>query len=368
MTKLITTTCALMLLGMELSAADPRVLYVDNTAPNGGNGSYAQPFNNLQDASTASGPGDTIFVSVGDGTSNGMNQGIVLKDSQNLMGSGFPLITNVNGVAVELANYNQVTGIHIDGSQSWGIHGASIDGAFIANNSINHSQKDGGIGIFDCSGQIQVTKTTLIGSGGKTVGIHIESKNYTATEPLLQWNIINNFDEGIEIYGYQHSSIASQILSNDVSATTSAGIDVESFDTNISNATIQNNTVHDNSSNGIYTSSYSQLKSTLLNNVVTGNSAEGIAVSTEKNGRHVCFAEQNIMINNGGQAGFLAETSLNLFQGDVLCLHLNNNESDTGYQLTNYIGDTFFFEVPNTNIGTINTKGNIKQVGPGYCQ
>lgn len=359
-------SCSFLVMGML--HADPRVLYVDNTAPNGGDGSYAHPFNTLQNAETASGFGDTIFVSVGDGSSNGMNQGIVLKDNQNLMGSGFPLITNTSGVAVELADYNQVTGIHIDSSKSWGIHGSGINGAFIANNSITHSQHDGGIGIFDGAGQIQITKTTLSGSGGKTVGIHIESKGYTATDALVKWNIINNYDEGVEIYGYKNSSIVSEVSFNDISGTASGGVDVESFDQNYSTASILNNTVHDNSSNGIIAYSGSNLHSIISNNIVTGNTLEGIVVSTGNRGKHVSFNEKNILLRNGGQAGFLAETSLLLIPGDVMCLHLNNNESDTGYQLINYLGETFYFEVPNTNVGTINTKGIIKQVGPGYCQ
>lgn len=359
---------SIMLMALGSLAADPRVIYVDNTASDWGNGTYSKPYNTLRDAETASGPGDTLFILVGDGTTYGMDQGIVLKDNQVLIGSGFPQITNSNGPAVELANYNQVTGLHIEGADSWGIHGAGINGAFIANNSINNSQNNGGIGIFNGSGTIQITKTTLNGAGGNTVGIHIESSGYTATNALLQWNIIDNVESGIQIYGYKNSSIVSEISFNDISSTTTVGIDVESLDQNVSTTSILNNTVHDNYANGILTFSRSNLHTTALNNVVSNNAKEGMVASTSSMGHQVCFLEQNAFESNGGVGGFYAHTSLNLLPGDVLCLHLNKNSSDTGYQLTNYLGDSFYYEVPNTNVGTVHTTGIIKQVGPGYCQ
>lgn len=366
MIKISAITCSLLLLG--IAHADPRVIYVDNTGKAGGNGSYSNPFNTLKEAELASGPWDTIFVSVGDGTTSGMDEGVVLKEGQNLMGSGFPVITNTQGTAVELASYNQVTGVHIMGSKSWAIHGSGINGAFIANTSISEPKKDGGIGIFDGSGPIQITKTTLTGGVKKTVGIHLESTGYTATDALIKWNIINNFDEGVEVYGYKNSSITSEILYNDVSHTSSGGIDIHSFDQSYSTATIENNTIHDNGSNGIIATSESNLKSAISKNWVSGCKMEGIAVYTKNSGRHVASVTNNLFEKNGGQAGFLAETSKSIFQLDTLCLQLNGNESDTGYQLTNHFVDSFYLEVPNTNIGTVQTSGQIKQVGPGYCQ
>lgn len=71
------------------SGADQRVLHVNNTAGGGGNGSLENPFSTLAAAQAASQAHDIIYVHAGNGTSSGMNAGIVLdKAGQRLLGSG----------------------------------------------------------------------------------------------------------------------------------------------------------------------------------------------------------------------------------------------------------------------------------------
>ncbi|MCI0381626.1 MAG: inverse autotransporter beta domain-containing protein [Chlamydiae bacterium] len=64
-------------------------IFVDNTA--GSDGTFESPFNTLLAAQNASKIGDIIYVFPGDGTSTGMNNGIILKNNQSLVGSGFAL-------------------------------------------------------------------------------------------------------------------------------------------------------------------------------------------------------------------------------------------------------------------------------------
>lgn len=61
-------------------------VFVNNTSSS--NGTFESPFPTLVQAQTASKPGDVIYVFAGDGTSNGMNAGITLKDKQRFLGSG----------------------------------------------------------------------------------------------------------------------------------------------------------------------------------------------------------------------------------------------------------------------------------------
>ena len=66
---------------------DPYVVwFVDNTSHS--QGTYESPFNTLVDAQNNSNPNDIIYVFVGDGTDNGMNGGIILKNGQQLLGAG----------------------------------------------------------------------------------------------------------------------------------------------------------------------------------------------------------------------------------------------------------------------------------------
>ncbi len=106
--------------------------FVDNTSSS--EGTFESPFSDFQSAEQASQPRDIIYVFSGDGTDQGMNQGLHLKDDQKLLGAGtshpfntsagevytpilskMPLVTNRNvpglgGNAVDAANRNEIAG------------------------------------------------------------------------------------------------------------------------------------------------------------------------------------------------------------------------------------------------------------------
>ena len=102
------------------------VIFVNNTASGGGDGSFGLPFNTLAAAAAASGSGDKIFVYAGDGTTAGYDAGIVLKSGQKLIGEGAglvvagstvvpagnpPKLSNPFGSAVTLDADNEVAGV-----------------------------------------------------------------------------------------------------------------------------------------------------------------------------------------------------------------------------------------------------------------
>src|SRR5687768_17185480 len=107
-----------------------RVWYVDNTSPEGGDGSLVAPFSSLERAERASDVGDTVYVFLGDGTARGLDEGIRLKPRQLLVGSGValaadgeeilpagdpPLLSAPRGAVVELAEGSSVAGVAISG-------------------------------------------------------------------------------------------------------------------------------------------------------------------------------------------------------------------------------------------------------------
>ena len=128
-------------------------IHVDNTAPDGGDGSFEHRFNHLLQAQAASAPGDVIIVHKGDGTTTFYNQGITLQNNQYLLGAQFagqllihglpicftgdfqrPTITNGAGDGVTLANNDTVAGLDIvnttgNGTTTGnGIHGNGVNG------------------------------------------------------------------------------------------------------------------------------------------------------------------------------------------------------------------------------------------------
>lgn len=133
------------------------VWHVDNSASPNGNGTIEDPFNTLAAAQAASGNGDIIFVDTGNETSIGMNAGIVLKDSQKLLGSAtvhplntsiglidipaftsvLPRITNTAGHGVTLANSNEIAGFNISATGDAAIFGSGFSiGSLIRDNQL----------------------------------------------------------------------------------------------------------------------------------------------------------------------------------------------------------------------------------------
>lgn len=73
-------------------SGEARILFVDNQASPGGDGTAGQPFSTLAEAEAAAERWDTIFILGGDGTSAGMNTGITLaEEGLQLAGAGVPL-------------------------------------------------------------------------------------------------------------------------------------------------------------------------------------------------------------------------------------------------------------------------------------
>lgn len=156
-----------------------RVFHVDNTAAAGGNGAVETPFNSLAAANAAADrEGDVIYVHRGDGTSTGMQSGVVLSQAyQSLIGSGTnfiyddgrfntadgkdfsgrviiaatsaPVVGNTAGNGVTVSGMDAtVAGLTIDGATGHGIYaqasgGADLGTLSIRNVTVSNSTLDG---------------------------------------------------------------------------------------------------------------------------------------------------------------------------------------------------------------------------------
>ncbi|MBS0625889.1 MAG: inverse autotransporter beta domain-containing protein [Verrucomicrobia bacterium] len=120
-------------------------VFVNNTGSS--NGTYASPYHSFAQVEATSSPNDIIYVFPGDGTTAGMDSGIVLKANQKLWGSGIahliqttagtisipaqsstsPTITNTdvstNGDAITLATNNAISGFTVTSTLNDGIIG-----------------------------------------------------------------------------------------------------------------------------------------------------------------------------------------------------------------------------------------------------
>ncbi len=120
-------------------------VFVDNTSSS--NGTYESPYHTLAQAQDNSSPNDIIYVFPGDGTTTGMDSGILLKANQKFWGSGVshslqtsngtvsipaqssssPTITNTDidteGNAITLATHNAISGVIITSASNDAIYG-----------------------------------------------------------------------------------------------------------------------------------------------------------------------------------------------------------------------------------------------------
>ncbi|HEY2839523.1 MAG TPA: right-handed parallel beta-helix repeat-containing protein [Pirellulales bacterium] len=170
------------------------VIHVDNTNKTYGAGTAENPFKTLKSGEIASAPNDIIYVHHGDGTSAFYDSGIVLKDTQQLLGSAIshtiittevgafalkpidslnPIITNPTGAAVTLANHDVVSGFTIQ-SAMVGISGNGISGTIIDRNTINSSVSNS-IQLTSFAGDADLSTNTITTAGADA--IHVESSN-----------------------------------------------------------------------------------------------------------------------------------------------------------------------------------------------
>jgi hypothetical protein len=138
------------------AAAADHTWYVSASAPTGGTGTRAAPFNTLSAVQAASGPGDTIVVLASPLSVAPLDGGIALQPDQRLIGAGppvlrgsqsaglssLPRITNTSastnsGDAVDLANGAEVSNVVIDGSYRGAIYGLDVAGVNVQGNDIS---------------------------------------------------------------------------------------------------------------------------------------------------------------------------------------------------------------------------------------
>lgn len=237
-----------------------RIHFVNNMNTQDGDGSYGNPFNRLEAAQAVSNANDIIYVYRGDGTSHGMDKGIVLKDGQHLLGSNHsyefetkfgtfylpattsesPVITHVAGNGIELANQNEVHGLVVDSPSGWCIHGKDVcEGQVRHMTIIASSRVSGAIGLENVLGHFDISENTLRGSGVESVnGIDIRNHGDSMANFAIQGNQIAHFGEGIVLYTFDRSIAVSQIEFNTIGACCKSEVETKAFDSSELNSIV----------------------------------------------------------------------------------------------------------------------------------
>jgi hypothetical protein len=312
------------------SGAAVPFIHVDNTAPDGGDGSFEHRFNHLQEAQGASAPGDVIIVHKGDGTTNFYDQGITLQNSQYLLGAQFagqllihglpicftgdlqrPTITNTAGDGVTLADNNTVAGLDIvnttgNGTTTGnGIHGDGITSGTFIDLGIRNTQLSG-IKIEDMIGQFTFKQNDIRTTGQAVVGVAPEKRtgaqHFDAVDldsgtagsvSILAVNNILDNNQGDAI-GFEHnikdgSTSTVVIMNNEAKGNIEGGFEVTN-----------------NGSNTPAAGSNGATVAAIENNDIENNGQEGVGVYSFTNtGTMTALVANNLILNNGQRIPFI---------------------------------------------------------------
>lgn len=310
---------------------DAQTWYVSASAPAGGNGTQAAPFNSLQQAQAWSAPGDIIEVLPSPASTPPLDGGITLQPGQTLIGAGpsvttlgatsdAPRITNSTGFGndgngIVLANYSTVKNIMVVKTYRVGIYGPNVTGANILDNNVSgqNTSCDVGIWIFPFwtytstgipNGWAGIMLDNNSGSAFDEIsgnyvddatcgdGVDVRLAGTAAASALITDNTINNLQQGTA-QGL-HSVLAVGIQTADLSALTaevngntetnigSPGADSEGVFANVGGSSTANVDIDND----------------VANNITGGASANGLEVPLMQGAAHANVSVENSSFTN----------------------------------------------------------------------
>jgi uncharacterized repeat protein (TIGR01451 family) len=179
---------------VTITVADP-IWFVDSSAPAGGNGRQATPYQTLAEVQAAAGPGDIIRVRQGNSDTTPYAGGIVLEAQQQLIGGGVDLvvggtlieaadgaavIANAAGDVVTLADGSHVEGVELRPTASAGIAASGVLGGTVTGVAIDiQGGTSDGIRLVNSGGvfTFESVSVTAVGTPTTGAGVRIDGGN-----------------------------------------------------------------------------------------------------------------------------------------------------------------------------------------------
>ena len=369
-----------------------KVWFVNNTSSS--LGTFESPFPTLVQAQNASGPNDIIYVFPGDGTSKGMNNGIVLKNGQKLFGSGItqtvsttvgslqipalssrlPLLTNIlaPGHVVLLANGNEVAGLEcratVSGSLLINATGYN-NGGYIHDNFLSGTVDHRAIGIVG-NGTFFIQNNTCIDNflGNPFEAIRIDVDTGAFVQAFITNNRVTGYQFSIGVNANFGSSGEFEISNNVLNKTEtnfSAGIYVGGGGGNSIKARVLNNRLTMLSELGIWVENGGKnICVDIQNNVIKTADGNGIQIDSSLGGQVFATLNNNQFLDLGSAfVGVKATAGANT----TVCLNLSNNTAINGYNLTNNPNGKFYLGPFVNNVGPLTQTGTITPVSANTC-
>jgi len=329
-----------------------RVIYVDNTNTQTGDGTKENPYSILKNAEANLQANDVLYINHGDGTTAGMNQGIIIdKPNVTLIGSGSAFVydggkftaqngTNYSGVLLQAASVapiitnNQafvddgtgnvtsitgngifatqdnisISGISVSNASAGGIFvlaqkpGTVFNNVMISNVTVTSSQNGRGILVHAYDGAminnvnvIGNTSNGNLGTGGIGIQIRARLAGSQINNIIIQNNKTNNNSlHGSEVLASNDARIVDTIMQgNTTSGNNGIGVSVLS---NL-NSKLDIVRITDNISTGNMGASGSGIRASSSNNSVISNAMITNNISTSNIGRGIYILVDNSQLN-----------------------------------------------------------------------
>jgi len=318
------------------------VWFVNNTSSS--DGTFESPFPTLVQAQNASAPNDMIYVFPGDGTTKGMNMGIILKDGQKFFGSGIsqkihtaqgkvtipafsqinPTITSLNPAltfnVIIPANGNEISGFNmivsiVDNTAIFSP--VPIQGINVHQNNISASVGHNGI-LLTGSGKMLATNNQFSGDGTH-LAIALTAAPGMELTGKASDNIITGYNTGVDMNLTTNSVVDFEISNNTMSFLVTPILwTIASANPASSNALISGNSISSYAFNailvaGVAPNATTQIIGNTVYNNIGGDFSNGIvfSVSQPPNAGQVIIANNNVVTSTShtNTNSILAETT-----------------------------------------------------------
>lgn len=320
----------------SITGAPLNFIFVNNTNPNTGDGTFENPFNQFANAQTVSSPGSIFYVFPGDGTTTGLDAGTTtfqLLDNQQVISagitqliasgcgtvgipaqsSGLPHFTSTPGTTVFFVrNHNTLSGLHIsvDGAgeglaDDIGTITPNITGLTVINNVIDNIDVGGyGVNIPTGIGGTVNIANNIFNLDTAVGGVFANSVGVTTSYSITgnQFFGFSTTLSGITIDASTNSNVSSFISNNILSSFVNNNIHLDADNNGIHTGVIQNNTLT-NAINGVLLSTHNTAAGnfSVLSNNINGGSVGGsigILISVDNSSAQTILVQNNSILNN----------------------------------------------------------------------
>ena len=279
-----------------------RVIHVDNSNAQPGDGTKENPFNTLKSAEAALQDNDVLYVNHGTGNSTGMDQGIIInRNNIQMIGSGSNFVYD-SGKFTTYGTQQPVSGTII----------AAASFAPVITNMQTRTLEDNGVGILVTADNAMISGVSVNGSRGNGIMVQASGAGHVINNVTID-NVSSNSNlrRGILVFATNGGTIVNATVrnstsNNNLTSGVGRGIEIRADGGTINNAVIQGNITQGNIQNALVASTLNSglINSVIFeNNIATGNTGAGITIGSSSLGYIKNAVIRNNTANNNATVG-----------------------------------------------------------------